>query len=72
LCRKGAQCALKDDKRGRKSTKHPLEEENERLRKRIGRLERRLRQAETVIDIQKKASEMLGIPLKQDESGEDD
>lgn len=72
LYRKGAQDALKDDKRGRKKVRHPLEEENERLHKQITRLERRLKQAETIIDIQKKASEMLGIPLKHNESEEDD
>ena len=72
LYRKGVQNALKDDKRGRKSTKHPLETENERLRKQIGRLEHRLRQAETIIDIQKKVSEMLGIPMKDSENEEGD
>jgi transposase-like protein len=71
LYRKSVKRALKDDKRGRKSTKHPLEAENQRLRKQIGRLEHRLRQAETIIDIQKKVSEMLGIPLKDSENEED-
>ncbi len=70
--RKGAQSALRDDARGRKRTKHPFESENERLRKQIARLERRLRQAEAIIDIQKKASELLGIPLKDSESEGDD
>lgn len=40
-----------------------LERENQRLRK-------RLQQAETIIEFQKKVSEMLGIPLKGDENGE--
>jgi len=70
--RKGAQSALRDDARGRKHTKHPLESENERLRKQIARLERRLQQAEAIIDIQKKASQLLGIPLKDSESEGDD
>jgi transposase-like protein len=72
IFRKAVHTALKDDKRGRKCAKHPLESENERLRKQIGRLEHRLRQAETIIDVQKKISEILGIPLKDSESGEDD
>jgi cell shape-determining protein MreC len=40
-----------------------VEIENEALRKRNARLERRLQQAETIIEIQKKVSEILGIPL---------
>ena len=42
-----------------------LERENERLRK-------RLQQAETIIDFQKKVSEILGIPLKDSPSGENE
>lgn len=61
--RKGALAALKDDKRGRKKVKHPLEAECERLKMSNVRLERRLSQAEAVIDIQKKLSEILGVPL---------
>jgi hypothetical protein len=37
--------------------------ENERLKKDNARLGRRLSQAEAVIDIQKKLSEILGVPL---------
>jgi len=70
--RLGAQDALKDNKRGRKRTHQPLKAENERLRKQIDRLEHRLKQAETIIDIQKKASQMLGIPLNQNENEEQD
>jgi transposase len=70
--RKGAQSALRGATRGRKRMKHPLESENERLRKQVARLEGRLRQAEAIIDIQKKASQLLGIPLKESESGGDD
>ncbi|MBE7557723.1 transposase [bacterium] len=50
----GALACLRDDKRGRKPSRHPLEEENERLRKQLARTERRLQQAENIIDIQKK------------------
>ena len=38
--------------------------ENERLRRENQRLTERLRQAETIIEVQKKVSEMLGIPLQ--------
>lgn len=60
--RHGAMAALKDDKRGRKQTRHPLEKENALLKKDNARLGRRLSQAEAVIDIQKKLSEILGVP----------
>lgn len=68
--RAGALEALRDDKRGRKPTKHPLEDENERLRKHNERLQRRLEQAETIIEIQKKVAAMLGIPLHSVENEE--
>jgi len=45
-----------------------LEEENKRLRNQVARLERRLNQAETIIEFQKKISEMLGIPLNKGEN----
>lgn len=61
--RTGALQALRDDKRGRKAVKNPLEDEVARLRKENARLSHRLEQAETIIDIQKKVSSMLGIPL---------
>jgi transposase-like protein len=51
-------------KRGRKSRRNPLADENERLRREIGRLEARLEQAETIIEVQKKVASILGIPLK--------
>jgi transposase len=50
-------------KRGRKSTRHPLDERVAQLEKENRRLQRRLHQAETIIDIQKKVAEILGIPL---------
>jgi transposase len=68
--REGARCALRDDKRGRKRKKTRLELENEQLRKQMARMEHRLQQAEAIIEIQKKASEMLGIPLRNLESDE--
>jgi transposase len=70
--RAGALRALRDDKRGRKATKHPLEDENERLRKQNARLAGRLEQAEAIIEIQKKVAAMLGIPLNSVEREEGD
>ena len=66
--RRGALRALRDDKRGRKATKHPLEDENEKLRCQNARLAQRLEQAEGIIDIQKKVAAMLGIPLNSVEN----
>lgn len=67
--RSGAHTALKDDKRGRKQTRNPLEDEVSRLQRENARLARRLEQAETIIEIQKKVSSILGIPL-MDDAGE--
>ena len=69
---KGALRALADDTRGRKPKSNPLDAEVHRLRKENTRLECRLKQAEAIIEIQKKVSEILGIPLAQideDEGG---
>ena len=44
---------------------NPLSTENERLRRRVARLEGRLATAERIIEIQGKVSELLGIPLAQ-------
>ncbi len=43
--------------------------ENEKLRKENERLSKRLKQAETIIEIQKKVSGMLGISLPTQEDG---
>lgn len=42
------------------------------LEREKGRLERRLRQAELIIEVQRKASELLGIPLSRPGSGDVD
>ena len=68
--RTGALASLRDDKRGRKAVKHPLEDEVVRLRKQNERLSQRLEQAETIIEIQKKVATMLGIPLNSVENEE--
>ena len=66
--RSGAFTALKDNTRGRKRTKNPLEDEVARLQRENARLAHRLEQAETIIEIQKKVSAILGIPLKDEPS----
>jgi transposase-like protein len=70
---RGVLTALSPKKRGRKeSGSNPLQAENEKLRKENNRLERRLKRAELIIDIQKKAAQILGIPLSTPEEGEND
>ncbi len=65
--------ALSPKKRGRKPRDHdPLIEENRRLQCVNQRLVERLRQAEVIIDVQKKVAEILGIPLPSPEPGEHD
>lgn len=65
-------------KRGRKpddaETKaaKALAEENRQLRREKAKLERRLKRAELMLDIQKKASELLGIPLRSLDDDESD
>jgi len=72
------QNALAPAKRGRRpddtETKaaKALAEEVKKLRKEKGKLERKLKRAELLIDIQKKVSEILGIPLKSLEDDESD
>jgi transposase-like protein len=69
----GILSGLKPKPRGRKGNLiQPLQVENQQLRKENSRLQRRLKRAELIIDIQKKISQMLGIPLKNPELGEDD
>ena len=62
---------LSPKRRGRKPMPNKKErQELERLRRANKRLAERLRQAEMIIDVQKKVSEMLGIPTAQDENTE--
>lgn len=60
--RKGATSALADVHRGRKAAS-PESREVERLRKELARSNRRLKRAELLLEIQKKVSEILGVPL---------
>lgn len=55
-----------DKKRGRKPN-DPLVAENEVLKRKLVRLEKRLAQSEAVIELQKKLSEVLGIELATEE-----
>lgn len=62
---------LAGKKRGNTDTsRDKLTTEVKRLRRETQRLARKLRQAEIVIDIQKKASELLGIPLNSPDDEE--
>ena len=59
--RRGVEAALADDKRGRKPTKNPLEPEVVKLRRELERTQKKLAQAEMIIDFQKNLCEILGI-----------
>jgi transposase-like protein len=68
---RGTLDALTPKKRGRKPRYNdPLIEENRRLERVNKRLVERLRQAEVIIDVQKKVAEILGIPLQSPTPGE--
>ena len=61
---------MKEQKRGPKPRR-----EDPRLKQKdreIARLQRRLKQAETIIEVQKKVAEILGIPLNSPELDEND
>jgi len=66
----GTLSALTPKKRGRKGKgRDPLLLENTTLRKENVRLTMRLRHAERIIDVQKKVSQMLEVPLTPTEEG---
>jgi transposase-like protein len=68
----GGMAGLSPKRRGRKAKrKDAAALENERLRRENERLAQRLKQAETIIEVQKKVSEMLGIALPS-ENGRSD
>ncbi len=65
----GLLTAMSPKKRGRKAQpKNPLVPEVARLEKENQRLKQKLRQAELIIDAQKKISEILGIAQNHDEN----
>ena len=65
---------LEPRKRGKKPVpRNPLTGEVERQQREILRLQKRLRQAETIIDVQKKLCDILGLtvpPIEQNENDE--
>ncbi len=68
----GVLAGLTPKQRGRKSKrKDAAAVENERLRRENERLAQRLKQAETIIEVQKKVSEMLGIALPSENGPSD-
>jgi transposase-like protein len=69
----GALAGLTPKRRGRKAKpKNPLADEVARLGRENRRLQEKLRQAELIIEVQKKVSEMLNIPLKNlNDEGDD-
>lgn len=69
--RDGALGALSKRRGPKSSRRDPVVRENEQLKAEIAKLRRRLAQAEVVIAIQKKASEILGIPLRNLENDDD-
>lgn len=66
----GALGALGQKKRGRKAkAKNPLSDRVSELEREIRKLRERLEQAQAIIQVQKKISEILGVPLETDENG---
>ena len=64
---------LEPHKRGRKAIpRNPLIAENDRLQRENKRMGQRLRQAEIIIDVQKKLCEILGLTVPPIEPNEDD
>jgi transposase len=57
--------ALTPRKRGPKSTRNPMEEENQKLRRQNARLAEDLRKAHIIIDVQKKVAALLGNPIPE-------
>src|ERR1017187_3726982 len=55
--------ALTPQKRGPKSRRHPMEEENQKLRRQNARLAEDLRKPHIIIDVQKKVAALLGHPI---------
>ena len=58
---------LEPRKRGPKSKRNPLAEENQKLQRANDRLTEQLRKAEIIIDVQKKVGALLGWPIPDPE-----
>jgi transposase len=68
--REGSLGALSPKKRGPEARKNPLAPEVARLEREVERLNGRLKQAETIIEVQKKVSGLLGVEPGSPEPGE--
>lgn len=66
----GILAGLGSSKRGPKSKRDPKDMEIRRLQRENDRLKRKLNQAEAIIDVQKKISDLLGIPQPERIDGE--
>jgi transposase-like protein len=67
---RGIREALTPQQRGPKSKRHPLEEENQKLRRQLGQLTEKLRKAEIIIEVQKKVAALLGNPIPEQDPEE--
>ena len=63
--------ALTPQKRGPKSKRNPLQEENLKLQRQNARLTEDLRKAHIIIDVQKKVAALLGHPIPEQEPEEE-
>ena len=62
----GGLSALSPKRRGPAARKvNPLERENAELNRKLAKAEARARRAEALVELQKKVSELLGIPLPE-------
>lgn len=69
----GEIAGLQPRKRGKKPVpRNPLTAENEQLRRENARLQKRLHQAETIVAVQKKLCDLLGLTVPPIEQSEDD
>ena len=62
--------ALTPQKRGPKSRRNPLQEENLKLQRQNARLTEDLRKAHIIIDVQKKVAALLGRPIPEQDPEE--
>jgi transposase len=62
--------ALTPHRRGPKSKRHPMDEENQKLRRQNARLTEDLRKAHIIIDVQKKVAALLGHPISEQDPEE--
>jgi transposase-like protein len=65
----GALASMSATKRGRRAKLSAQDKELEQLRQEVERLRRKLGQAEKIIEVQKKLSEVLGVSLEAPEGG---